>query len=323
MDLQKIRYFLAVMEHRNLSLAAQALRVSQPTLSRQMRALEEEFAAALFVRSGRGVAPTDSAVRLHEGLSGLERQLRSLKSEVAAASTEPTGEVAFGIPPSPRTLLAIPVIQRFASLYPRVVVRVAEETSGELRDRVAAGVLDIAITNLDEPMRGVVAEPLGREQMLLIGPRNAWHLSQREVPVEELAEVPLILTTRPNSLRLLVESSLGSLGLRPNVRVEANTLPLMTDLVEAGLGYTILPSCGVRDLVRSGKIAARPIAGFAITWLLAKPKSRSLNVTAERFCDVLHELARETVAKGVWLDAKPDGGVQNQRRRSAAAQRWT
>ena len=98
MDLGKIRYFLAVMEHRNLSAAAQALRVSQPTLSRQMRALEDEFDAALFVRSGRGVLPTDSAVRLHEGLSGLERQLRSLKGEVAAASTEPAGEVACGIP---------------------------------------------------------------------------------------------------------------------------------------------------------------------------------------------------------------------------------
>jgi LysR family nitrogen assimilation transcriptional regulator len=113
-DLQKIQYFLAVMEHRNYSSAAQALRVSQPTLSRQMSALEHEFDAPLFVRHGRGVAPTEAANRLYEGFKGLERQLRSLKSEVGAASGEPRGEVAFGIPPSPRSLLGVPLIERFA-----------------------------------------------------------------------------------------------------------------------------------------------------------------------------------------------------------------
>jgi LysR family nitrogen assimilation transcriptional regulator len=301
-DLQKIRYFLAVMEHRNLSVAAQALRVSQPTLSRQMRALEHEFAASLFVRSGRGVAPTDAALRLHEGLSGLERQLRSLKVEVAAASTEPTGEIAFGIPPSPRILLAIPLVERFAKLYPRVMVRVAEETSGEVRDRVAAGVLDLAVTNFDEPMRGVVAEPLGREPMMLVGPPNAPEIARRKVEIAQLAQLPLILTTRPNSLRLSVEAGLGRLGFRPNVRMEANTLPLMTDLVAARLGYTILPSCGFRDLVRARKLVARPINGLFITWLLAKPKSRSLSAPAEAFCDLLHKLAREQIDAGVWFE---------------------
>src|SRR5581483_4335392 len=129
MDLQKIRYFIAVMEHRNLSNAAQALRVSQPTLSRQMAMLEHEFDTTLLVRHGRGVAPTEAANRLYEGFKGLERQLRSLKGEVSAASAEPSGEVAFGIPPSPRSLIAVQLIKRFAAAHPRVTVKVSEETS--------------------------------------------------------------------------------------------------------------------------------------------------------------------------------------------------
>jgi LysR family nitrogen assimilation transcriptional regulator len=303
LDLQKIRYFLAVMEHRNMSNAAQALRVSQPTLSRQMRALEHEFDTPLFIRYGRGVTPTEAANRLHEGFKGLERQLRSLKDDVAAASVEPVGEVAFGIPPSPRSLIAVPLIERFANLYPRVTIRVTEETSSELRDQVAAGVLDLAVTNLREPMRGVAAEPLGRERMLLVGPPGAKALSQREVPIEQLAELPLILTTQPNSLRLAVESGLSHYGLRPNIRIEANTLPLMTDLVVAGLGYTVLPACGVRALHKNKEVAAKPIAKMFITWLIATPRSRPLGFAASRFCDALRDIAREQITRKIWEPA--------------------
>jgi LysR family nitrogen assimilation transcriptional regulator len=301
LDLQKIQYFLAVMEHRNFSNAAQALRVSQPTLSRQMSSLEHEFDAPLFVRHGRGVAPTEAANRLYEGFKGLERQLRSLKSEVGAASGEPRGEVAFGIPPSPRSLLGVPLIERFAKAYPRVVIRVSEETSSELRDQVAAGVLDLAVTNLNEPMRGVAGEPLGREPMMLVGPRDANLSKRREITIDQLADFPLILTTRPNSLRLTVESGLSRFGIRPNVRIEANTLPLMTDLVRAGLGYTVLPSCGVRALAKAKQVVAKPISGFSITWLIAKPKSRSLSFAAERFRDMLHSAARDQIARGTWI----------------------
>jgi LysR family transcriptional regulator, nitrogen assimilation regulatory protein len=300
MDLRKIRYFFAVIEHRNLSGAAQALRISQPTLSRHMQALEGQFKTPLFVRSSRGMLPTEAGRRLHEGLQGLERQLQSLQDDVAAAMLEPTGEVAVGIPPSPRSLLAVSLIKRFAKACPRVVVRVIEETSGQLRDLIANGSLDVAITNFHEPMRGVIAKPLGREQMLLVGPPGA-KLSRRvPTPMERLADLPLILTTRPNSLRLTVETGLSALGLRPDVRVEANTLPLMTDFVKSGLGYTVLPACGVRTLRRSNTVSVSPIAGFFLTWAVAKPKTRSLGLAAETMYNMVCKIGAEMVSQGVW-----------------------
>ena len=99
MDRRKIEYFFSVIEHGNLSSAAQALRVSQPTLSRQIQAIEEEFQTPLFVRGGRGMMLTEAGKQLNEGLQSIERQLRLLKSDVAAVTLEPSGEVAFGIPP--------------------------------------------------------------------------------------------------------------------------------------------------------------------------------------------------------------------------------
>ncbi|MDB5516966.1 MAG: hypothetical protein JWQ17_3724, partial [Tardiphaga sp.] len=105
-----------------------------------------------------------------------------------------------------------------------------------------------------------------------------------------------------NSLRLSIENGLSLHGLQPNVRFEANTLPLMTDLVIAGLGYTVLPACGVRPLVKQGQLSATPIADLSITWLVARPKTRSLGVAAERFHDMLCEFGRKQVRDGVWED---------------------
>jgi DNA-binding transcriptional LysR family regulator len=314
MDLRKISYFFAVIEHRNLSGAAQALRVSQPTLSRQMQAFETSFKTPLFVRSGRGMTPTEAGRRLHEGLQGLERQLHSLKNDVAAALIEPAGEVAFGIPPSPRSLIAVPLIKRFAKACPHVTVRVIEETSGQLRDLVATGVLDVAVTNFHEPMRGIVAKPLGREQMMLVGPRHAKLSLQVPTTMEQLGSLPLILTTRPNSLRLNVEEKLSALGLRPNVRFEANTLPLMTDLVTSGLGYTVLPACGIGALLKNKTVTASPITDCFLTWVVAKPKTRSLGVAAQTLYNMLSEIGEEKIADGTWQLPDSRGG-----RRSKAA----
>ena len=225
LDSQKIQSFFAVVEHRSLSSAALALRVSQPTLTRQMQGLESDFKTPLFLRSGRGMTLTEAGQRLYSGLQGIDRQLRSLREDVAASLIEPTGEVAVGIPPSPRRLIAVPLVQQFARANPRVTVRIVEETSGQLRDLVANGVLDIAITNSHEPMHGVSAEPLGREPLLLVGPRTAKLSMVKPIPLTALAQYPLILTNLPNSLRVIIETGLKVEGLQPNTRVVADALP--------------------------------------------------------------------------------------------------
>jgi LysR family transcriptional regulator, nitrogen assimilation regulatory protein len=303
MDQRKIKYFFSVIEHGNLSSAAQSLRVSQPTLSRQIQAIEQEFQIPLFVRGGRGMLLTEAGKQLHEGLQSIERQLRLLKTDVTAVSVEPAGEVVFGIPPSPRSLIAVPLVKQYNKAYPRIAIRLVEETSGQLRDLVANGILDLALTNTTEPAHGIVSQILGRERLVLVGPVGAKLSIRKDTPIKVLGDLPLILTMRPNSLRLMVEDRLGVHGLTANVRFEANTLPLMTDLVTAGLGYTVLPMCGVRDLLKLKRVSASPISDLFVTWLAARPKSRPLGVAAERFHDTLYEFSRKLIATGVWQEA--------------------
>jgi LysR family nitrogen assimilation transcriptional regulator len=88
--------------------------------------------------------------------------------------------------------------------------------------------------------------------------------------------------------------------LRPNIRIQANTLPLMTDLVAQGLGYTVLPSCSVVHLVEAGRLAASPLAGLRITWLVARPLNRALTVAARRLLETLFRTVRHQIENGAW-----------------------
>jgi LysR family nitrogen assimilation transcriptional regulator len=303
-DIRKIVYFLAVIDHRNISRAAEALRVSQPTLSRQIHALEVEFNAPLFIRQGRGVLPTEAGKRLHQGLRGLEHQLRTLKDDVAAAAGEPSGEVAIGIPPSPRELMAVAIANEYRTRYPKVAIRFCERTSGEIRDTVARGEVDIAIVNVGEPMDGLIAEPFASEPMLLVGPKSAKLSLDVPTPTEKLGELPLILTTNPNSLRRMIDFELHRLGLRPDVRAEADMLPLLHDLVIHGHGYTVLPSCGVLPLIQSGRLSGSPLSGLRITWTIARPTNRSLTMAGRKLADVILQVAEEKIASGTWALAE-------------------
>jgi LysR family nitrogen assimilation transcriptional regulator len=104
----------------------------------------------------------------------------------------------------------------------------------------------------------------------------------------------------PNSLRKMLEHELSRHDLRPHVRVEANTLPLMTDLVAQGLGYTLLPSCSVLALVNSGALSASPVAGLRITWTIARPSNRSLSAAAQMLLGFIFDAVDELIASGVW-----------------------
>jgi LysR family transcriptional regulator, nitrogen assimilation regulatory protein len=319
-DIRKIEYFLAVIEHRNISRAAESLRVSQPTLSRQIHMLERQFNAPLFIRQGRGVLPTEAGKRLQEGLRRLDHQLRTLRDEVATAASEPSGEIALGIPPSPRMLLAVSIINAYRKAYPQVAIRVYEKTSGEIRDLAARGEVDLAIVNSDEPMEGLVADRLVTEPMLLVGPREAGLSLDVATPIEQLADLPLILTTKPNSLRRMVELQLKRGGLRPQVRAEVDMLPLMTDLVINGHGFTVLPSCGVYSLIKAGRISASPITGLQITWAIARPINRSLSVAARLFLGTIFQVAYELVENGGWPLAEIESnGVMGSRTAATAA----
>jgi LysR family nitrogen assimilation transcriptional regulator len=301
MDVDDINLFLIVSEHSSLRRSAEAARLSQPTLSRRIAALEQSYGTPLFIRHGRGMDLTPAGHVLRTRLVPLRRHLAAIRDEVAAAALQPGGEVSLGLPPSLRVLLARRIATSFCRRYPNVTLRITEDTSGEVRDLVALGQLDVAITNALEPLGGLNTQPLASEPMLLVGPRSAGLELGSTVPISALIELPLLLTRSPNSLRQMVETGLRRAGANPLVRLEANTLPLMTDLVELGLGHTVLPSCGALPAVAEGRVSAARLEGMSVSWLLVRTRDRPLGVAARALVEVIEEEVRASLRDGDWL----------------------
>lgn len=136
--------------------------------------------------------------------------------------------------------------------------------------------------------------------MLLVGPAQSELSVDLPTPASDLADLPLILTTHPNSLRRMVEVRLHEEGRRPNVRIQANTLPLMTDLVARGLGHTVLPSCSALRAVKDHGLKASPLPGMRITWTVARPLNRPPSVAARRLLETVFATVHDLVATGAW-----------------------
>ena len=175
------------------------------------------------------------------------RGLDQAKAEFSAQAEEPSGTVSIGLPPSLRALLSGPVLERFAKAHPRVLLHVHETIAQGLEELMRTGEADLAVLIGDRKvLRNVALTPLAIDPLLLAGPPGARLDPSKPVGIEALAGLPLLTYRPPNYLRLLTEAALRKRSLAFNVAVEMETLPLMLEMVERGVGYTLLPEewCG-------------------------------------------------------------------------------
>lgn len=296
MDLRQLQYFVQVARLHSFNRAASHLYVAQSALSRQVRLLEEQLGVTLFNRNARGVQLTQSGELLLERAEAVLRSVRQMRDDVAAEGTQPRGELVVGLPPSLQNMLALPLLERMTADYPQVSMTIWVGTSMVLKDMVVAGTVDIAVLGTFGAETDLVIEPLFRDQFHLVaGPAGL--KNRRRVAVRQLADVPLIITSRPNSVRLLAEREAAKAGIALHVLMEVNYLPLILDLVRRGVGHTMLPYSAVDQLVQSGELSAVQIGTVEYEWAIALPKDRPMSAGARCAQQLLRNLATAGTVK--------------------------
>ena len=289
-DLRLWRQFLAVADAGSMSRAAMELGLAQPALSRKIADLEAALGSRLLERHSRGVSLTPAGELFKERAERILDDARDLRDAVSARSDRPEGRLAFGMPPSLGMALTVPALQRFRERYPAVVPEVMEGTSRALRDDLLARRIEFAAISAIEPGRELRRQPLLTEDVYLIGPPGAAALADGHVTPERLADLPLILTARPNSLRALVDQVARAHGVRPNVVIETNTR-LVVPLVCRGMGYTVLSRAALTGEFAGTGVAAARIAGFQVSWVLASLRAQALLPAAIALQRLLVEIA--------------------------------
>ena len=262
MDLKQLEYFVRVAELGSFTRASQALDVAQPALSRQVRLLEVELRQNLLLRNGRGALPTDAGKLLLEHARGILHQVERAREELGRVGGALAGRVAIGLPPSLSRALAVPFTRAVRQQLPQASVSISEGLSTNMQEWLVTGRLDIAVLYNAQPAPSIELTPLLEEDLFLVQPRSARPSSrctaQTAVSLKDIALLPLVIPSRPNALRMLVETEMANLGLRPQVALEIDGVAAILDLVADGAGVALLSRNAVSSSQRPEAFQLRP-----------------------------------------------------------------
>lgn len=242
MELRHLRYFSALAQHLNFTVAAESLHVAQSTLSHQIKQLEDELGTNLFARTrGRVVnltaAGSTFALFAHNALREVDEGIWSLKPEAA----ELQGSFRIGSIQTANILQVPRCVLAFHERFPRVRVSVMELSNDAVLEALVAGEVDFGVTNAPVVQKSLHFEPLFSEQLVLVVARGHRFASRRSVRMVELHRLPIVQLSRGFAMRKLLDDQFLSAHAEPHVMVEVNSIPPMLEMVAAGSLAAILP----------------------------------------------------------------------------------
>ncbi len=244
MDLKQLEYFVRVAELGSFTRASIALSIAQPALSRQIRLLEVELRQNLLTRNGRGALPTEAGNLLLKHGRGILHQVELAREELGAVRGALAGRVSIGLPPSLSRLITVPLTRAFKQQLPQAHLTLTEGFSVLMYEGLRVGNLDIAVLYNAEHSPEVEMTTLHTEELVLISKTSTAQKSRKRQPITltEVANLPLILPSRPNAFRILIEGEMRTINRKPNISLEVDGLNAILSLVKEGMGHAVLPS---------------------------------------------------------------------------------
>ncbi len=306
MELRQLRYFVRVVELGSFSRAAADLQLVQSALSQQVSRLEGELATRLLQRNSKGVAPTEAGLAFfHQAQLALRHAEQAAR---AAQQSRLTGTASVGLAPTTAAVLGLPLVQAMRRRYPDVRLHMVESLSGHLAHMLNARQLDLAILFDTQPARRWSVTPLLTEKLYLIQSRERpLHPAGARVRMSALAGVPLILPTGPHGLRSTLDAAFARARVTPHVALEIDSLSLVMDAVDQGLGCTLQPGAALgRFADATARFQVSQVADAQAQRLnsLCSLSDDELSPAALATRVVLADCVRELVGQGRWLGAR-------------------
>jgi LysR family transcriptional regulator, nitrogen assimilation regulatory protein len=298
MDLKQLEYFRHVAELGSFTRAAAFLSVVQPALSRQVRQLEVELGQNLFDRNGRGVVLTDAGTRLLEHTRGILMQVGRARQELEDQRNGDSGHVVLGLPPSLGRSVTVPLVKAFGRLLPNASLATVEGLSAYMLEWLNIGRVDCALVYNAPASPSVDLQPLLDDQLFLIAPLSKpARKARKSITLAELADHPLIIPSRPHSIRMSVENALAGVDRKIKVAHEIECIPAVIDLVRQGHGFGVLPLNAVKSTPWGEEVQVKPIlapilkTSLSIATSAQRPKSPLMR----KAIDVIRDIVRQEI----------------------------
>lgn len=269
MDIRQLKAFVAIAETGTFTAAAERVHVTQAAISMQIRQLERETGAKLFVRAPRKVILTEAGEKLLDRAQTILREHDAALHELAALTGAERGRLRVGSASAMVSGDPLPLIlKRLKGEHPGVEASVVSGTSEELVQGLMAGEIDAAFVSLPVEARGVQTELLNEDYLVAIASPRHKLAKQKVVSAYALANEKLILGERGGNTRRLIDQFFAHAGVTPKIAMELSRLAAIKRMVEEDMGVGIVPLQSVREEVARGSLVRWWIEGAQINWQL-------------------------------------------------------
>ncbi|GLU34223.1 LysR family transcriptional regulator [Trinickia caryophylli] len=291
MELRALRYFVEVVRQQSFTLAAERMFVTQPTISKMVKALEDEVGAPLLLREGRQMVLTDEGRIVFQRGQDVLAAHAQLQAELDDVGTLGRGELTVGIPPMGGSLFT-PAIAEFKRRYPKIELKLFEQGSRGIEAALTAGELELGglLLPVDSELFDVL--PMSRQLLWLVARQGDRWDGRSAVRLADLAGEPFVFYGESLALNDVVIGACRDIGFTPTIVARSSHWDFMAALVHAGLGIALLPAPYCRRL-DPALFTCRPLSDPEIPWEMAIGWRRNgyLSHAARAWLDV----ARETL----------------------------
>ncbi|MED1725597.1 LysR family transcriptional regulator [Brevibacillus parabrevis] len=268
MDIRQLQYFVEVAKQRNFTKAANVLHVSQPSISKMMKALEEELGVVLLDRSERKMELTEAGELVYGYATKVLQLMEGMSSSIAEIRNVERGRVKMGMMPTVGSFLLPNVIALFKKQYPGIDIEMKEYSAKLLEVQVEQGSVDLGLTVLPTDAEKFAAVPLVSEDVVAIAHQKHWLAGMDEVNLAQLKDEDFILFTEEYAIHDVVRQACMKSGFEPKVAYMSSLWDFVGEMVATQLGISLLPRSIVRRLNNS-QLHTVNIASPVIDWQYA------------------------------------------------------
>lgn len=264
MDFNELKHFIAVVEHQGFSRAAANIFISQPTLSKSVKKLEEQLGVVLFERSTRKLELTDAGEIAYKQSLKIIDSTKELQSSLEDFLKVPTGNITFGIPPLIGATFFPKIAKGFNELNPKITLELIEPGAKKVERLIEKRQIDVGIVVLPVDETKFSVTPFIEEKFQLLVPTNHRLAEREEIMFSSLREEDFILFTPEFSLHhLIIELCENRGGFYPKIAYKTSQWDVITGLVAEGLGISILPKSASdkvdKSLIKTIEIHSPPM----------------------------------------------------------------
>jgi len=268
-EIRQLRAFVAIAESGTFTAGAHKVHVTQAAISMQIRQLETEIGARVFVRAPRHVILTEAGEHLLHRARQILREHDAALEEIAELAGAERGRLRIGSASAMVLTDQLPrILKELRKQHPGAEISVVSGTSEALVQYIVGGELDIAFVSLPVDVRGIQTERLSEDQLVAIASPKHKLAKQKTISAYTLAGEKLILGERGGNTRRLIDQFFAQAGVTLKVSMELSRQAAIRRMVEEDMGVGIVPLQSVNEEIEKGKLVRWWIEGAQINWEL-------------------------------------------------------